>query len=255
MTTIRRFAYNAAVLNDRTGLDAVFRATRTTLNPHFTPEPTATIASFIYAHMYAVILPKSSFVLETGSGEIAGYILGTPSTPEFVRRFRACTHWCLTNLGGHGIMAPPNYKALGMAEPLPQDDFAAYLLNAAVRYPQFLFGVAIRELWKKWPAHFQLSILPEFWRQGWGKAMVEVFVGVLVQAKCPGVHAAVEAGNADAEGFLKALGFERYPWILDGGVSGELGRSGGANAMICFVLTLGEGPQPPQQTGRRVFLI
>ena len=144
-------------------------------------------------------------------------------------------------------MAPPNYKALGMAEPLPEDDFAAYLLNAAVRYPQFLFGLAVPTLWKKWPAHFQLSILPEFRRQRWGKALVEVFIGVLVEAKCPGVHAAVEAGNADAEEFLKALGFERYPRVLDGGVSGEIGRSGGANAMVCFVLTLGEGrPQPPQ---------
>jgi hypothetical protein len=70
---------------------------------------------------------------------------------------------------------------------------------------------------------------------------METFLGVLLGMKCMGVHATVAAGNVEVEGFFKALGFERYPGVLDGGDSGEEGRTGGPNAMLLFVKTLGSG--------------
>lgn len=227
MTTIRRFSYTAKILSDRAGIDAVFRATRTALHHAFKPEPTATIASLVYCHMYAVTVPQSCFILENGAGEVVGYVLGTPHTPEFVYRFKYCTGWMLKTLGQLGIMAPPNYRALKMAEPHPAEDFAAHLLHTAVSRPSVLFGSGIPKLWEKWPAQFQMSILPEFQKQGWGRALMEAFLGMLVEMKCQGVHAAVAAGNVEVEGFFKALGFERYPGVMDGGDSGEEGRTGG----------------------------
>jgi hypothetical protein len=34
----------------------------------------------------------------------------------------------------------------------------------------------------------------------------------------------MEAGNEGTEKFYRAMGFERYPGSLDGGVRGEMGR-------------------------------
>jgi GNAT superfamily N-acetyltransferase len=243
MTTIRPFAMDMRPGNEhhRAGVDAVFRTNRTLLNPRFLHEPTATIASEIYCHVYH-ITRMPSFVLENGAGSIVGYIFGTHSTPEFTRRIPYLTKWLLQRLEPDGILAPPNYLGLGMAEPSPDDgnDLGRYLLHMAVRRPNALFGAQIRELWHKWPAHVQINILPEYQRQGWGRALMENFVGELVKENenCRGMHLAVHAGNRDAEGFFRALGFERYQGVLDGGASGEFGRTGGGNPMLYLVKEL-----------------
>jgi hypothetical protein len=149
MTTIRPFTYSDKLLCDRAGLDAVFRATRTALHHAFRPEPAATIAAYVHSHMYAVAARQSCFVLESGAGEVAGYILGTPHTPQFVHRFKNCTRWLLKTLGAEGIVAPPNYRALKMAEPHPAEDFAAYLLHSALSRTSGLFGAGMPGLWEK----------------------------------------------------------------------------------------------------------
>jgi hypothetical protein len=42
----------------------------------------------------------------------------------------------------------------------------------------------------------------------------------------------MEAGNEGTEKFYRAMGFERYPGALDGGVSGETGSTGRAVYMV-----------------------
>jgi GNAT superfamily N-acetyltransferase len=242
MTTIRPFAMESRPghATHRSGVETVFRTNRTLLNPRFLHEPTATIASYIYCQVYHVTR-MPSFVLENGAGHIVGYISGAPSTPLFTRRIPYMTKWLLLGLEPEGILAPPNYLGLGMAEPSVDEggDLGTYLLHMAVRRPNRLFGAHVLELWHTWPAHVQINILPEYQKQGWGRAMMEVMVGELVREGCRGMHLTVHAGNRGAEEFFKALGFERYPGVLDGGDSGEEGRTGGPVAMICLVKTLG----------------
>jgi len=237
MTTIRRITGFGRA--DFPGLDAVFRAT---CSPAFKTEPAATIASWVYCHQYPPMNtePQPNFVLETGAGEIVGYILGTASTPEFTFRWKRSQPW-MNALARQGICPPPDYLALGQAEPAFEDGAAAWLLHMALRRPNQLLGAGIPELWQKWPAHFHINILPEYQRQGWGRALMEAYIGVLDADECRGVHLAMDAGNRGAEKFYLALGFERYPGVLDEGVSGELGRTGGANPVLYLVKTLWQG--------------
>jgi hypothetical protein len=54
--------------------------------------------------------------------------------------------------------------------------------------------------------------------------LIETLLGALRAEGARGVHLGMEAGNEGTEKFYRAMGFERYPGSLDGGVSGEMGR-------------------------------
>lgn len=123
-----------------------------------------------------------------------------------------------------GMPAPPDYAAEGREEPKFEDDAAAQLLYLACYKPEEMLNVGIEGLWERWPAHFHVDLLPEMQRQGWGRKMVETMLSALRGEGAKGVHLGMEAGNGGAEKFYKAMGFERFPGVLDGGVSGEVGR-------------------------------
>jgi hypothetical protein len=70
---------------------------------------------------------------------------------------------------------------------------------------------------------------------------VKTFVGLCVNRDCRGPHLSIDAGNRGAEDFFTEMGFERYPGVLDDGVSGKVRVTGGSNAAPCtlyMVMTL-----------------
>ena len=239
LSTIRTCTLMRRYQEDRADIDLVFRANRTLLNPRFLHEPTSTIASYIYCHDYT-ITRQLSFVLENGAGTVVGYVCGAPSTPEYARRIPLTLKYMYKKVEPEAIMPPPNYLALGMPEPTPDDggDLGRYILHMAARRPNMLFGASVLGLWQKWPAHLQINILPEYQRQGWGRVLVEIVVGELRREGVRGVHLAVHAENRGAEEFFTKLGFGRYQGVLDGGASGEMGRTGGDDPMVYLVKEL-----------------
>lgn len=217
--------------HETSSLDTIFR---TTSGPAFKSEPTATIASHLYCHQYPHLSPQTCFALETDSGQVVGYILGTPSTASFASAWRQKFPSVLEKLSadGLGVQKPPNYAAEGRSPPTFEEDSAAHLLYEALYTPEEMFNVGIPDLWQKWPAHFHVDILPSHQRQGWGRKLIETMLAALKAEGAVGVHLGMEAGNEGTEKFYRAMGFERYPGALDGGVSGETGSTGRAVYMV-----------------------
>ena len=51
---------------------------------------------------------------------------------------------------------------------------------------------------------------------------------------CKGVHLGMAGMNDKAEAFYTSMGFRRFPEVLDGEESGEMGRSPGEGDTVVF---------------------
>lgn len=221
---------------DHAALDHIFR---TTSGPSFKPEPAATISSHLFCHAYAALEPRTSLVLVDSSNTPVGYILGTPDTRAFASRWK---REYAAGLELAGIARPPDYAAQGLPRP---DDFESSLLDLLFNSPEELLNLHVpsREepLAATWGAHFHVDILPAYQRQGWGAAMVEEMCGALRAGGARGVHLGLEGRNEGAARFYARMGFRRAEVVLDGGVSGEVGRMAGENGTVFMVKDLVEG--------------
>jgi hypothetical protein len=142
MTHIRSINHSSKEheASDWKALDTIFR---TTSGPDFKSEPTATIASHIYCHQYPYISPQTCFVLESETGQVAGYILGTPSTASFATQWQQQFPKVLAKLSEIGVEPPPDYAAEGREVPKFEDDSAANLLYEACYKPEEMLNVGI----------------------------------------------------------------------------------------------------------------
>lgn len=91
------------------------------------------------------------------------------------------------------------------------------------------------QLLAQYPAHLHINILPEFTGQGWGQKLMSAFLSKITELGACGVHLGMVATNDGARRFYERVGFELCGEVLDGGVSGEIGRDGGA---VCLVKKL-----------------
>jgi ribosomal protein S18 acetylase RimI-like enzyme len=215
---------------DCPSLDLIFR---TTSGPSFRSEPIATIASHLYCHQYTSLSPSTCFVLETThekEAQVVGYILSVPSTAAFASAWRE-------NFPQSELATLSEHILVPASEPRFEDDAPGNLLYNARFKPEAMLNSEVEGLWERWPAHFHVDILPQWQRQGWGKKLVERMFEALKQEGAKGVHLGMEAGNAGTEAFYRALGFERFPGMLDGGASGELGTDG---RVVVLVMSLEE---------------
>jgi ribosomal protein S18 acetylase RimI-like enzyme len=79
-----------------------------------------------------------------------------------------------------------------------------------------------------------IKILPSHQRQGWGRKLIQTFLEAVKKEGCTGVHLGMPGTNDEAEAFYRSLGFRRFPEVLDGGESGEIGRSPGEGDTVVF---------------------
>jgi ribosomal protein S18 acetylase RimI-like enzyme len=117
---------------------------------------------------------------------IVGYILGTPDTAVFARRFR--DEW--VPLVGDAY-PPANARA--------SDKRMADLLHNPGR-------MVVPEL-VDWPAHLHIDILPAYQRQGLGRQLMDTFTGALRKAGVTAVHLGMSSSNARARAFYDRMGF------------------------------------------------
>lgn len=87
-------------------------------------------------------------------------------------------------------------------------------------------------LLETYPAHLHINLLPEYTGKGWGKVLMGAFLEKMRGMGVRGVHLGMVATNDGAGRFYMREGFERCGEVLDGGVSGEKGRDGGAVCMV-----------------------
>lgn len=219
---------------DHASLDTIFT---TTAGPAFKPEPARTIGSWAFCHQYPYLTPSTCFVLSTATGEAVGYILGAPNTASFVSQSSAAFDSMLVQMNKTqaSLQRPPDYAAQNLAEPKFEDDAGAWLLHVMCNKPKEIYNGNVPGLWDEYPAHFHIDILPEYQRQGWGRKLIERVFEAFRAEGVKGVYLGMEAANESAERFYRAVGFERYGRVLDGGATGEVGRTGGANDVVFMV--------------------
>jgi len=153
----------------------------------------AAILSNLFAAPYAALDPDLAFVLDDGTGNAVGYVLGTDDTPRFAERFR--TEWLPTVADRHD--AAPEGK------PTTADELMAWLLH----HPERLLVPGL----EPYPAHMHIDLLPSHQGLGFGRALVDRLVAELAQRSAPAVHVGMLTANASARRFYDRLGFHVIP--------------------------------------------
>jgi len=152
--------------------------------------PNPDIVPAVFAEPYVVLEPDLAFVLEDDDGGIAGYVLGTADTEEFVRRYRDV--W---------LPSVADRFPMPAGEPQGRDERMARLLH----WPEWMLFPELADL----PAHLHIDILPSHQGQGLGRALVTRLVTELSARGVAGLHADVSMGNRGSQHFFERLGFER----------------------------------------------
>lgn len=153
----------------------------------------------LFAGPYAHLEPDMAFVLDDGTGRAVGYIVGTKDTATFVKRYAA--EW-IPLVGGK----------YDHAEPRDRDMVALHLHPERRLVP----GLA------DYPAHLHIDLLPGFQGRGYGRQLMDAFLGAARGAGVRGVHLGMLTVNVKARAFYDRLGFSELD-VRDAGPLTYLG--------------------------------
>jgi GNAT superfamily N-acetyltransferase len=190
---------------DRAALDDI--CIRTAHNgqdsrPHYA-DPTVFPVAF--AAPYAHLEPELAFVLDDGTGDAVGYILGTADTPRFVDAFR--TDWL--------PLVADRYPEPAGAPATPDEAIIALL-----HHPERMLVPEVAA----YPAHLHIDLLPAWQGRGYGRALMRTFLRALHDRGVPAVHLCMVTANTPARAFYDRLGFHPID-VPDPGPVTYLGRT------------------------------
>jgi GNAT superfamily N-acetyltransferase len=188
-----------------------------TLPPPLQGEPAFSISPYIWANPYIHLYPKNCFVVDSGTSTAVGYIVGTPSTKGYIKRYRGEYIPTLDV----GKFPKPSMNAPA--------DWEKDLPRALLQYlytPEELLHEDFPQLVEEYPAHLHIDLLPGYQRKGFGRQLMEMFCEKLRRDGARGVHLVMAVENRNGV-FYERMGFGRFPFVLDGRVSGEEGRHPG----------------------------
>lgn len=167
---------------------------------------------------YVSVTPETCFVLDDGNGRVVGYCIGTADTMSFAQSWR-------------DVFAPAVDPALVPRPEVRSEDpfmekndiktFRAAVYNASCSMLQ-----AYPETLQTYPAHMHIDILPEFQKQGHGRALITAFFEAVKNRGAKGLHLDMVQHNVNARSFYERIGFQICPQVLDGGKSGQTGVNG-----------------------------
>jgi GNAT superfamily N-acetyltransferase len=143
----------------------------------------------IYAGPYGVLEPESAFVLEDEEG-VGGYILGAIDTHAFEKRLEA--EWWPQLRRDY---ANPGDTPAGLSP----DARMAWLMHHPSRTP--------RRISEPYPSHLHIDMVPRFQGKGWGKRMIDTWLGAMKDRGSKGAHLGVGFSNERAVRFYRAYGF------------------------------------------------
>ncbi|MFD4029728.1 GNAT family N-acetyltransferase [Streptomyces sp. NPDC058637] len=169
---------------------------------HLYPDPGLMPA--LFAEPYAHLEPELTFVLDDGTGQAVGYILGTADTRRFADAFREV--WLPRVTERFPAPAgPPRTHA---------EHMTALLYDAERMILPQLDGH---------PAHLHIDLLPPWQRKGYGRELMGTFLGALHTRGVPAVHLSMLTANTPARAFYDRLGFHEIE-VPDPGPLTFLGR-------------------------------
>jgi ribosomal protein S18 acetylase RimI-like enzyme len=158
----------------------------------------------IFAGPYTHLEPDLTFVLDNGE-RVVGYVLGTADTATFVRQYRESWLPALEH----------RYPKPSRPPVTPTEEMIRLMHD-----PERMLVPGL----EAYPAHLHIDLLPEYQRQGHGRALMLAFLDALRRKEVPAVHLAMVTVNTAARAFYDRLGFHEIP-IPDPGPLTYLGRS------------------------------
>ena len=143
----------------------------------------------VFAAPYVTLEPEVARILDDGSGQAVGYIVGTVNTPEFVRRYRE--EWMPAIAGRYADDQDERDKGLLATHHRPERMLVPELAG--------------------YPAHLHIDLLAEWQGRGQGRALMTSFLNGLHAAGVPKVHLSMSPANLSARAFYERLGFTPIP--------------------------------------------
>lgn len=146
----------------------------------------------IFAGPYLYLEPELAFVLDD-EGQAVGYVLGTSDTADFARAYRE--GW-LPRLAEKYPTSPAGPPFSG------RDDLFLHMMHRPER-------MLVPGVLENYPSHLHIDVIPAHQGQGWGRGLIEAFVGAAAGAGADGVHVSVDVRNEGAHLFYPRVGFSR----------------------------------------------
>lgn len=207
---------------------------RVTAHSAAAQEPANTIVPLIFALPYVILHPEYTFVLDNGHGDCVGYCVAAPCSATYLERYKS---EYLPTIDRSLYPPPPPCPGAIAGNEIERigknGDVAAALMQRLYYPDESVLHSKWPGLLKDYPAHLHIDILPEYQGHGGGKNLIAALLAKLQADNVRGIHLMKSGENKGAEVFYGRMGFERYPVIMDGGESGEIGRKTGGG--VCMV--------------------
>jgi GNAT superfamily N-acetyltransferase len=149
---------------------------------------------------------------------VVGYCIGTSDTTSFAQQWRDEFAPVVDPVS---VPRPEVWCDDPLMEKNDTRAFRAAVYNASCSMLQ-----AFPETLQTYPAHMHIDIIPEYQKQGYGKALINAFFEAAKSHGAKGVHLDMVEHNVDARAFYERVGFQICTEVLDGGKSGQTGVNG-----------------------------
>jgi ribosomal protein S18 acetylase RimI-like enzyme len=149
------------------------------------------LVGHVYAAPYAVLSPRSVFVVEDGHG-VGGYIVGAPDTRNFEARLEAEWWPDLREI----YSDPSDTSRAGWS----LDQLIIYRIHHPHHTPS--------EIIEGYPSHLHINLLPRLRGRGFGRRLMDRWLLTIQEMGSHGAHLAVGATNLRAIRFYRACGFQ-----------------------------------------------
>ena len=150
------------------------------------------IVGHLYAAPYAVLEPKSAFVIEDAEG-VGAYIVGAVDTVGFEGRMEA--DWWPSLRQRY---APPTGDPKGWN----LDQTRAWQIHHPRPPPT--------RITDPYPSHLHINLLPRLQGRGFGQALIDRWLARMREAGSRGVHLGVSPANHRAIRFYRTYGFDEF---------------------------------------------
>jgi ribosomal protein S18 acetylase RimI-like enzyme len=141
----------------------------------------------VFVLPYVARHPDFAFVVEADDGRVVGYVVGAPDTDAFEEWFQQ--EWW------------PRFAERWPKPVAVESRQDGTLTYAYGRKP------GAEPYSAAYPAHLHIDLLPELRGQGFGRVLIETFVGRLRDAGVTGLHLVADARNEGAIAFYPRVGF------------------------------------------------
>ncbi|KLU82511.1 hypothetical protein MAPG_01583 [Magnaporthiopsis poae ATCC 64411] len=236
---------------------------RATLPPSLQRSEAGTrLAPYIWTHPYTDLAPQNCFVLDDGGGRCVGYVIGCPDVFAFAAAYHA---YVSKRLAAPEFMPrqmavrePWSVPAAGEGDPmdLGQDG------REVVVNEQFLLQIARNPRWQliegtgdgakqalveTYRATMHIDLLEPYQGKGWGRKMIDMFVGGVRGAGGKVVHVAVLDDETGAE--------REQEMVLDYGKGIHIGVSGENTKVVPFYEKVGFRVHPGGESEGNVWMV